>query len=632
MTEPKHRQRLAAILAADAAGYSRLMSLDDHATVSALDAARGVFKRAIESNKGRVIDMAGDSVLAVFETATGAVKTAVDVQDALQSSGQTVVGDEQLKFRIGVHLGDVLEKDDGSIYGDGVNIAARLEALAEPGGVVISDAVHSAVRGRVVVGFDDAGEHRVKNIAHPVRAYAVNSSGTGDRRPGLSVNNAPRFGKRAIRLTALIGIVVAGFAASWWAVERFWASDANEPGAVASEMSVPTVAVLKFRRFDTENDSLPLSESFAEELIHELARDKDFRVISRHSSFSEEAAGKSAEQVAQLLGATYIVDGRVGVKDNLLRVQMSMADGRNGHIVWTDKSSTTVENLDVTRARQIELIAGTLRTGIKTNEERSVMRRKTSDLDVYTLTLSVMARKHTFRPDQYRLARQEGQQALDIDPNYAPAWTNLAYLNFVDVMGQVTGEWSFPRLGEVDAFLERSVGIDPLQPVAWQVRSVLRGIQGRRADALQAAQRAVELAPNDADGLLYLAVANAMADRIDEGAHYIDRSRALFPIPPVHYLSLGARVMWAAKQYERAIEMSRRCKQQTPQFFPCWPELLASLIESDRLDEARQTMEEMTRYFPNAKDPLLTKAFAGSPLEGRRRAAATVVASSAQQQ
>ncbi len=165
------KQRLAAILAADAAGYSRLMAIDADGTVASLDAAREVFRAQIESNHGRVIDMAGDSVLAVFETAAGAVTAAVAVQHALSMSSDAAPHDRQMRFRIGVHMGDVIEKADGTVYGDGVNIAARLEGLADAGGITISDAVHGTVRGKVSASFVDQGEQQVKNIAHPVRAF-----------------------------------------------------------------------------------------------------------------------------------------------------------------------------------------------------------------------------------------------------------------------------------------------------------------------------------------------------------------------------------------------------------------------------------------------------------------------------
>ena len=189
MNEPEARHRLAAILAADAAGYSRVMAEDDRVALATLDAARAVFRRHIEAQGGRVIDTAGDSVLASFETATGAVRAAVAIQRKLSTPAHGQRNAARLSFRIGVHLGDVLEKADGSVYGDGVNIAARLQALCEPGGVMVSQAVHGAVASRIRGGFDDAGEQTLKNISHPVRAFRLRAEG---RSP------THRFGRYAV--------------------------------------------------------------------------------------------------------------------------------------------------------------------------------------------------------------------------------------------------------------------------------------------------------------------------------------------------------------------------------------------------------------------------------------------------
>ena len=199
------RQRLAAILAADAAGYSRLMALDEQATVAALDAARGVFRVAVESHQGRVIDMAGDSVLAVFETAAGAVSAALEVQQTLEASAAGMSADRRMQFRIGVHLGDVIEKADGSVYGDGVNIAARLEGLALPGGITISDAVQGAVRNRIAASFEDLGDQQVKNIADPVRAFRVHAQA-----PGKADSRSPS------RLLQVISRRISQW--RWWAL------------------------------------------------------------------------------------------------------------------------------------------------------------------------------------------------------------------------------------------------------------------------------------------------------------------------------------------------------------------------------------------------------------------------------
>jgi class 3 adenylate cyclase len=197
------RQRLAAILAADAAGYSRLMSVDEASTLAALDAARAVFRSHIESNRGRVIDMAGDSVLAAFETAAGAVNASLAIQEQLESLVAGVPADRRMRFRIGVHLGDVIEKADGTVYGKGVNIAVRLERLALPGGVTISDAVLGAVRHRIPATFEDLGEQQVKNIIDPVRVFRVLQVRA---QAGSAGSGAPLAPARASRLRSFVGL------------------------------------------------------------------------------------------------------------------------------------------------------------------------------------------------------------------------------------------------------------------------------------------------------------------------------------------------------------------------------------------------------------------------------------------
>ncbi len=201
MSNPDLKQRLAAILAADAAGFSRLMAADDRATVAALDTARAIFRRQIEANQGRVIDMAGDSVLAVFDTATGAVNAALSVQQEMAAVVDAAPEDRRLRFRIGVHLGDVIEKADGTVYGDGVNIAARLQSFAQAGGIYLSDAIHGAVRGKVTAQFEDQGEQQVKNIAYAVRSYSVR---VADEVPPAAVPSKARAQRAELAVMAAV--------------------------------------------------------------------------------------------------------------------------------------------------------------------------------------------------------------------------------------------------------------------------------------------------------------------------------------------------------------------------------------------------------------------------------------------
>src|SRR5215471_3784642 len=206
MSDPEGVRKLEAILAADVAGYSRLMQDDDEATVATLEAYRGIFRERIQARRGRVVDMAGDSVLAVFDAATGAVRAAFEIQGALAERNEALPETRQMRFRIGVNLGEVIERPDGTVYGDGVNVAARLESIGEPGGVTVSQTVFDQVKNHLPVAVDFIGEQRVKNIAEPVRAYRMVTEGTSVSKPD------PRKRKRAIRKGAVIGAATSGVA------------------------------------------------------------------------------------------------------------------------------------------------------------------------------------------------------------------------------------------------------------------------------------------------------------------------------------------------------------------------------------------------------------------------------------
>ncbi len=268
---------------ADAAGYSRLMAADEHSTLTALDAAREVFTAQVASHQGRVLDMAGDSVLAVFDTATGAVAAAVAIQEALERAAADVPADRRMRFRIGVHLGDVIEKADGTVYGDGVNIAARLEALTEPGGVTVSDAVRMAVRGKVPATFEDQGQRTVKNMPDPVHAYAV-------RRHTGSAAAAPRTTRRwpgrRLATLGMAGILLVAIAAgvAWYGPWLRRGPTATAPGALALP-SKPSVAVLPFDNMGGDPEQTYFADGVTEDLITDLSKVNGLFVIARNSTF-----------------------------------------------------------------------------------------------------------------------------------------------------------------------------------------------------------------------------------------------------------------------------------------------------------------------------------------------------------
>lgn len=309
-------QKLAAILAADAVGYSRLMAFDEPGTMIALDAARGVFRTQIELHHGRVVDMAGDSVLALFGTATGAVSAALAVQTRIEADLVGIPADRRMRFRIGVHLGDVIEKADGSVYGDGVNIAARLQTLAEPGGVTVSDAVQGAVRNRVAATFEDLGEQSVKNIADPVRVFRVveaNAGGAGSVRGAKTVASvAQRTSRRRWGVAALCMLLAGIGALAWYG--QFGRVSSAAGGAASAQGAAPIAMSLAVGAFTApSNDAV--AEHAAEALRQDIATglgavERNLRVVSPSNSQQASTSNDFRER-ARRAGARYVVEGDV---------------------------------------------------------------------------------------------------------------------------------------------------------------------------------------------------------------------------------------------------------------------------------------------------------------------------------
>jgi len=376
------RQRLAAILAADVAGYSRLMAADERATVTALDTARGIFRRLIETNQGRVVDTAGDSVLAVFETASGAVSAALTVQKELAQVAEPLPEERRMLFRIGVHLGDVIEKADGTVYGDGVNIAARLEALAEPGGITVSEAIQMAQRNRSAVAFEDQGEHTVKNIAYPVQAFRLRGADEGAARA-----SAPRA----------------------------------SPALALPDK--PSIAVLPFDNMSGDPEQEFFADNVVEAITATLSRIRSFFVIARNSAFRYKGKGVDVQQVGRDLGVRYVLEGSVQKAGNRLRITVQLIHAASDTHVWTKQYNRSLEDdvlalqsevaLDIARQIQAEL----------SPEETNVLER-TASRDVDPKAQDAYLRgKYEYdkgTSEGYRAALQHFQEAVNQGQGYHP--------------------------------------------------------------------------------------------------------------------------------------------------------------------------------------------------------------------
>lgn len=560
------RQRLAAILAADAAGYSRLMSGDETGTLAALDAARAVFRSQIELHHGRVIDMAGDSVLAVFDTATGAVSAALSAQEQLEALVAGVPADRRMRFRIGVHLGDVIEKPDGTVYGEGVNIAARLEGLALPGGVTISDAVHGAVRHRVAATFEDLGEQQVKNIVDPVRAYRV--LGTESRSEGVQAtgpstlpgqlrHRATEYVLRHRALTAAVAgvsLVVLGLALN----PQLWRSGPTPSPPAMSVAVMPLVA-------PTGDASLAdRAEAWTRDLTSMLALTSAAITVVPVPAAQARAGVEGNQGISTLtraLNVRYGLEGDVqsGVEGVVLSIRL--LDGATGKQVWS--GTVPVATTDTTSAekRALRKAAGRISGSLFQAEVRRVMAQPLSDATAmdYWLRAESVNPGEAGTLQRAREAQRLYEEALRRDPHLVPPLLGLssASLTEIDNAPNVDHDRVVRR---VDELTSMAMKLNGAHPETWDFRSVALSYLGKWDAALEASEKQGSLDPYSNWSVGHAWVLTNQVARPAEGLALIEQVIAADPPGGFSELRNACEAHLLLGQYEHVIARCERAR------------------------------------------------------------------------
>ena len=522
MSETHIRQRLAAIMAADVAGYSRLMNCDECATVTALDAARAVFKASIGAHQGRVIDMAGDSVLAIFETASGAVASALAIQRELSLRATDIAEDSRMRFRIGIHLGDVFEKDDGSVYGDGVNIAARLESLADPGGVAVSDAVQCAIRKRMTATFDDLGDQRVKNIAEPVRAYRV--------------RDAVESGAAALPQSGLPRSAAAAAAPS--ARER---------------VDRPSIAVLPFNNMSGDAEQEFFADGITEDIITELSRFRELFVISRNSSFKYKGKAVEVQKFARELGVQYVVEGSVRKAGHRVRITVQLIDAATDRHVWAEKYDRDFEDIFAIQDEVTTAIVATLPGRVEAATRDRASRTTTDNMAAYECVLTGKVLHHRSNRDDNARAQQLLERAIQLDPSYAHAHAWKAC-----VLGQTwVYNWCESREATealIIAELTEALALDDNDSDVHRILAAINVIKDNHDQAIYHQRRALSLNPNDDLIVVQQGELLTWLGQAEEGIEWIKKAMRLNPYHPERFWSHLARACFVARRYAEAAD------------------------------------------------------------------------------
>jgi TolB-like protein/class 3 adenylate cyclase/Tfp pilus assembly protein PilF len=548
MAERRVSRKLAAILSADVVGYSKLMADDEATTVDTLKQYRAAVGRVVERHKGRIVNAPGDNILAEFASAVEAVQAAVEIQRSIEGRNVEIPDERRMHFRVGVNLGDVIEEDDGTIYGDGVNIAARMESLAEAGGICISSTIYDAVEGKLDFGFDFLGEQQVKNIVKPVRAYRVRGE------PGAK-SNTPTAGRtKKLGVVAAAALIAAATGVAWW----YFTHDAAHPTSgqrqtQAQAQGVPRVAVLPLANISASEEDEYFSDGMTEELISRLSRVRGLDVIARTSVMQYKTTQKSIADIGRELNVGAVLEGSVRKAGDKVRITVQLIDvATQGHM-WSEDFDRNLKDIFATQSEIAERVASAMHVKLAHSTNADQAR---TDPETYELYLKGLFHAAKLTPDGLKTSIGYFERALKKSPNDARSWAGLAKAYaMLGWHGFATPEESFQK-GKVAA--EHALAIDETLAEAHISLGMVRFLYDWDwPGAERAYQRAIELNPGSADAHLFYGIwLKAMAMNARAVAE-LRRANDLDPL----YLMANAELGFVAYFGGRFDEAARNCRR-----------------------------------------------------------------------
>jgi len=549
-------RRLAAIFAADVEGYSRLMGADEVETLQALTQRRAILDGLISDHRGRIANTAGDSVLAEFGSAVDAVQCAVEAQAALAEANAGLSLDRHVNFRIGVHVGDVMVRG-GDLFGDGVNIAARLQTLASAGGTCISGAAHDQVRKILPFAFADLGAQQVKNIEEPVRAFAVNTKGA----------------------SAVVG-----------------ALNASMPLALPDK---PSIAVLPFQNMSGDPEQEYFADGMVEEIITALSRVGWFFVIARNSSFAYKGKHVDVRQVGRELGVRYVLEGSIRKSGNRVRITGQLIEAANGNHVWADKFEGSLDDVFELQDRITETVVAAIEPSLQGAEIRRSSTKPTGRLDAYDLYLRALSHRHALTRESLDEAIRLLERAIVLDPDYAFAKALAASTHTVrGIQSWATAE----DIVRGQQLAHEALISSQDDPTTIALAAHAMAWLGREYDiALAAMDRAIRLNPNSAQILMLSGHLRTWVSDADSAVDHLSRAIRLNPVDPEIGYSLGglANALLIKGDYDKALEVARRTARETPRWMGAWRSLVVASVKTERLQEAQEAVRHMLLLAPN---------------------------------
>jgi len=522
-------RKLAVIFAADVAEYSRLMGLDEVGTLRTLQAYRAILDRLIATHHGRIFNTAGDSVMADFASPVDAVECAVAIQEAVDKENANRAAGEQMRFRIGVHLGDVIVEGT-NLFGDGVNIAARLQTLAEPGGICLSGAVRDQIGTRLPVAFAPLGEQRVKNIAEPVRAFTV--AGTADGRPvvrgaGSAGTRTPVFGA-----VAAAAILIAAGGGGWW-----WLWSGRHAGPEISAVRGPTqpfsaprlsIVVLPFANLSNDPEQQYFADGITDDLTTDLSRIQGSLVIARNTAFSYKGKAVDAKQIGRELGVRYVLEGSVQRSDKQVRINAQLIDTETGAHLWAERFDRNVGDLFALQNEITARIANALQGQLAIAESR----RPADNPDAIDYILRGRAvLTNPISRENYDKAEEYFNKALELDPHSVDAAAYMAVALTVRVTDELTDSPE-EDLHRAEQLAAQALAAAPNYGLAHYAKAQVLRAQSRFKEAIPEYETAIALDPSRAPAYAHVGWCQFLTGSAEDALPYFEHAIRLNPSGP----------------------------------------------------------------------------------------------------
>jgi adenylate cyclase len=600
MTTQEIKRKLAAILSADVKGYSRLMGEDEKGTVRTLNAYKELMANLIQQNHGRVVDAPGDNLLAEFGSVVDAVECAVEIQKELKTRNAELPENHRMEFRIGVNLGDVVEEGE-KIFGDGVNIAARLESLSEAGGVCISGSAYDFVGKKLSLGYEYLGEHTVKNIEKPVRVYRVLMEPEAAGKVIGEKKVKPRQWRKTALIAAAILIVIAATIAVW----RLYFRPTPPPLEVASKEKMapplydkPSIAVLPFVNMSEDPKQEFFSDGITEEIINALVRWSPISVIPRSSSFIYKGKSVDVKQVGQEMGVRYVLAGSVRREGNRVRISAQLVDATTLQHLFSERYERDMKDIFAIQDEITMKILAAMRVSLYGDGVASLPGKRTKNIEAYVKILEAGVLAQVINRASLAQARRLAEEAIALDPGYARAYSTLAgaIANEVQI-----GVYENPReaLERAMPLAQKGVQLDDSSGVGHVILGFIIIMLNRDYEkGIAEGERAVALEPNSVLAQYMLGLFLNLGGRTEEAIPILKKAVSLSPIPHPNALSNLAQACRIARRYEEAVAACRQALQREPNHMNVHLTLAATFVEMGKMEEARAEATEVLRIDP----------------------------------